>query len=514
MKKLIVIGAAFLMVIGVSPIVKRAWAASCPAGAVCIQFPTYWSTFTYIVTGGNTLRGDYTRWFDNWREMPELGIDCTGATDSATAFQAAIDGMPNDGVLMAPIGCQIKLGTTITIQDRVGIQIASTARAYNCTSSAPQIIWTGGAGPVFNFNRVDHPNVQGFTFTTTNSAATLGTVINIDGDRAMGSATPTWAQVKWNSFCLGSTNTNFRAIAISATSNSNNENYNIEENTISCSSTNATLRSVAGVINSGSPTLVATGAAFVAGDVGKTLLVSYSTGSLSTIIDAVTNSTTVTMHDNAVASKTGASVHVGTSIGTGIYQSGSNAFHTRIAGNNISNCNKGVHIANGSFDIRHIGGFNNDTALYLEKSNGQVNYFDSENDVRAIYLGDSAPFIVATMRLTVANSRADGWIYIPSNVSLTFMASHFEATPTTNWVLFGFGGATGPVTSIGNSYLNAATFTQVNICGGGNVAYINDDYGAAGVKNGYCGSNGLPTSASGLPSGQIWKNSNVLTVVP
>ncbi len=544
------------------------------------------TSFNYLITSGSTARKDPARWQDNVYEMPDMGIDCTGVSDSSTAFQTAINTIPDDSVLMAPIGCQIKLTTTILIQDRIGIQIMSSARAMNCNTSAPRFIWAGGAGPVLNFNRVDHPTVQGFLFTTSTAAATLTGFINLDGDVSSGVRTPTLARIAYNSFCIGTMNPNFKAISISATSNNNNENYTIEENTISCSNGNfaAVRRSVDGNINSGSPTLTSATAAFVAptatfvgsisgttltvtsvsagtlsvymyftgtgvtgatqivalgsgsggtgtytvnnsqtvgsetlkggGDAGRRLRVSYAAGILDTYVATVTNSTTVTMGANAAATKTAASVHIGESIGTGIYQSGSNAFHTRINGNSVSLCAKGININNGSFSIVHIGGTFNDTMLYLSSANGHVDYYDGEQDLQALYLASGVPFSMNTVRLTVGNALANGFLYVLSNAAFTLQGAHYEADPPTDSVLIGFGAAVGYVTSIGNSFLNHATFSQVNVCGGGMVAFINDDYGAAGVKNGYCGQNGLPTSASGLPSGQIWKNSNVLTVVP
>src|SRR4051812_17743261 len=87
------------------------------------------TSYSYKVTGGVTARTDPARWVDNYMMAGDAGIDCTGATDVGTAFQTAIDAMPEHGTIKFPVGCIMKLGTgkttgqcALTITDRVGVQ--------------------------------------------------------------------------------------------------------------------------------------------------------------------------------------------------------------------------------------------------------------------------------------------------------------------------------------------------------------------------------------------------------
>src|SRR5882757_7566169 len=125
MKKFIAVCLVALFGVSALPVIKRAWAASCPAGAVCLSFATFWTTFTYIVTGGTTARGDYNRWIDDWTQVPEAGIDCTGVADSTTSFQTLVNiAAWNKSLhIRIPLGCKISLTSTITATDTSGLII-------------------------------------------------------------------------------------------------------------------------------------------------------------------------------------------------------------------------------------------------------------------------------------------------------------------------------------------------------------------------------------------------------
>lgn len=485
--------------------------AACPVGSTCESFT---GQYNYTVNGGVTARQDYNRWIDNWRSLADAGIDCTGAVDATTALQAAINAAPDHSTLIAPVGCIIKISSTILIQGRVDLNLMTLQHPLNISSGAntpPQFNWVGaGAGPWINIIDSTAINIQGFFFNTT-AINTFNSVINIDGDGSVGHQTPTLNMVQYNSFNMGNqTNASLKVISVSATSNSNNENYNISNNDIRCGSSKSTLRAVDGVINSASTTLTSATATFVVGDVGKRVRVSYATGILDTTIASRTNATTVVLTAAAASSQTGATVHIGAGNGTAIYQTGSNAFHTRYHGNRIDSCAVAYDMANGSFDITHYGGGFNDIGVKLTNANGNLDYYDAEHDLQAI--AGIGGISVRWMRGVTDNALANGWMVSTGVGNFTLLGFKGpESAPPANFVLFALGGAAS-FTSIENIY--TTTFAQTNFCSAGYMAFINDSFPTITTKSGYCGSNGLPTSASGLPSGAIWRNSNVLTVVP
>ena len=73
----------------------------------------------YLITGGTVSRNDAARWIDNWTEAPEIGVDCTGATDSTTAIQNWVNANPS-GHLRFPLGCNFFTTSTITVSSGTG----------------------------------------------------------------------------------------------------------------------------------------------------------------------------------------------------------------------------------------------------------------------------------------------------------------------------------------------------------------------------------------------------------
>jgi hypothetical protein len=422
--------------------------------------------------------------------------------------------MPDHSSIMIPTGCVLSIKTTILIQGRVDLNFMSMQHPLNISdgnASPPKITWKGGAGPVINIIDSTAINIQGLWFNTT-TVNTLTRVINIDGDGSIGHQTPTLNVVQYNSFDFGNqSNNKLRIISISATSNNNNENYQISNNDIRCSGTNGTLRATDGVIKNSSTTLTSATAAFVPGDVGKRVRVSYANGILDTTIAERTNGTTVVLAARAVSSQTGATVHIGEAYGTGIYQAGSNAFHTRLDSNRLGPCSIGYDLTNGTWSMTHYGGGGNDVGISAGNSAGTIENFDAEHDMQGIVGG--AVISIHRMRGVIDNSVANGWISISGPAMYTIEGFSPESTPPANWTLYNSGGV-AKLVSINNRYSPALTFAQVNLCGYANVAFINDTFKSNGTLSGFCGISGLPTSSSGLPSGAIYKNSNVLTVVP
>ena len=491
-------------------------------------------------------------------------VDCSGVGDSTSALQTAINSMPDHSAMVVPLGCIISLSNTISITGRVDIQFLSNQHPLNCSAGtgnkAPQIIWIGSNnGPIFNIIDSTAVNIQGFFFKTSTSNV-LNSVINIDGDGSVGHQTPTENMVQYNSFCYANqSNASLKIISISATSNSNNEKYVVANNDMNCSSTSGVLRAADGVTN-GTTTATSATATFVAGDVGKRIRISYAAsnhnaGLIDSTVASVTNSTTavlsaaswsgattysfgqlVTGSDTnlyvsetqnnlnnnpvggpanqwlAMPSVTGATVHIGQSFGIGIYQAGGNSFHEWYFKDSVEECAIGFDLTNGSWSIVHYGGGVNDLGVNTGNSNGMIDYYDAENDMTAL-LVTGGPIIVREMRGTFANSMANGWIYVPAVATLTMMGFHSEASaPPANWVLYGFPTSVSQIVSINNRYDTTLTYAQTNLCGGVHVAFTNDTFKTDGTQSGYCGTNGLPTSASGLSTGMMWLNSGVLTV--
>src|SRR4051812_36904616 len=76
-------------------------------------------------------------------DVRQFGVDCSGATDSSTAMQAAIDGVPNGATLYLPImapACKPKIGTTLLESDRVGLSIVSDSRNPNGEGNTPGFV--------------------------------------------------------------------------------------------------------------------------------------------------------------------------------------------------------------------------------------------------------------------------------------------------------------------------------------------------------------------------------------
>jgi hypothetical protein len=228
-----------------APLVKRAWAAACPAGSTCIAFSTFWSTFTYTITGGTTARSDLKRWGDNGLNVVDAGIDCTGTSDNATAFQAAINAAPDGETFWFPIGCQMKLGSTITINSRSNLTFtsASPGGQGDCNGSVPKIIWTGvSGGIVWDFEYANAPTITNLFFKSTGSVGP-DTFLNFDRNGA-GTGTGTHATIAHDCFDNSTTpSANFNAIYIAPTTNSNEENNIVEDVHIGCSNSQAKLRS-------------------------------------------------------------------------------------------------------------------------------------------------------------------------------------------------------------------------------------------------------------------------------
>ena len=460
----------------------------------------------------------------NWTEMTDVGIDCTGATDATSTLQAVISAMPDYTMLKAPAGAVIKLSSTITLLSQRGISIVSDQRCED--NNGPTFQWSGaGTGPMFYFESCDTPTVRGFLFN--DPTGNLNTFLKFDKTGLSG-VTGTLGLVEFCSFNVpaSSTNASYRGISISETEVSNQENYRIQYCNFNGSNSKITQqRSVIGVTN-GTTTLTAADGAFVAGDVGKRLLVSWATGSVTTTVASVTNGTTIVM-GATVTAQTNATIHIGQGYGTGIYvgQSANSKDHI-FRRNRIGFHAIGIEIHGGSFTVDYIAGGYNDCMIQIDgiTEPSRIISYQSEFDVRCFLqtgavngARDSLLFI--DTRGTNAHQRADGWIYFFGLGNATVMGFDQQNTPSiqSNAVLFGWDGSNQtPITSIG-CYYNM-TWASVNLIGAIGGCSINDVFsttnGPTGVVYGGVVMFGtsLPTSSTGLITGQLWNNSGVLNV--
>jgi len=447
------------------PIIRRAWAASCPAGSVCLQFPTVWSTFTYIVMGGKKARGDYTRWIDNWMEAPEAGIACSGGADSAPALQAAVNTMPNGGQLEFPIGCQVFLSTTITIKDRFNITIKSQQTPSNQHYESPRFLMTGASGrAMFDFEQSVGPRIEGFSFTTS-GATRPSAFLKFDGNPD-GRSYGTGGIIRNNNFNLQSPDNTHVAVAISPTAVSNHENYLIENNDFHCSNSFGAKRSAAGSITSGSPNLSASGSHFVAGDTGKRLRVSYQGGILDTRISSVTDGNNVVMAANAASTQTGATVHVDQAFGTGVLIGDSSNAKQEIFRRNIfTQCARGIDMEGGSFFVDGQTGSYNDVMFYVKNAvdPSSIHAYSSEHDMRLFEAvqGQAQRVRITDSRLVTDNAEADGFFYLATGTQLLISTSGAVSGLPTNAFLFGYASGRPSILSTLNDY-GPLTWTQVN----------------------------------------------------
>ena len=366
------------------------------------------------------------------------GIDCSGSTDSASGLQNAINAIPDNSTIFFPTNCSLRIGSTVTITDRVGLLFTSGLRQQN-GASAPSFVW-GGAnnGVMFDFEHSDHPTVAGFLFNTdTTGGRTVGNYLKFDGTTG-GTHIGTAAEVAWNNFLSPSqSNASFVAVNISPTATTNHENYWVHDNTVTCDAgQQSTLRAVDGVVTSGSTTVTSATAGFSSGpDAGKRVRLSYpgaQGGFLwDTTISSVTNSTTIVLAAAPawVAGYIGSSplanvqINVGTNYGVGVRQGANqNAKHTRIWENQVTGCDIQVSVNGGSVDVRHLGGGFGGTGLLVQGNTTDaisIEQVENEGNLRDLDLrGGVAPFTVIGQRIANANQLADGFLKLGGNVTL------------------------------------------------------------------------------------------------
>ena len=243
-------------------------------------------TGSYTITGGTTSRSDVARWVDAGISATDVGVDCTGSTDSTTAIQNFYTSNAN-GILKFPQNCVALVSSTITINSGAGTGLIGPLDAGNGAGNAPQILWNGNSTTgMFSFNSTDHPIVQGISFGV-NGANTTGYpcptyFLQFDGNA--GPHTGTAARVRNNAFSGGfCRQANLIAVSISPTSLTNQENYIVDNNTVNCGKggTGAGVIATNGVTN-GTTTVTSASAPFFAGMAANTITAgSYSGGNMN-----------------------------------------------------------------------------------------------------------------------------------------------------------------------------------------------------------------------------------------
>ena len=405
----------------------------------------------------------------------QMGVDCTGATDSASALQTAINTVPNGGTLLFPQGCIILLGSTVSITDRDNFQMAASNPLFNNgdANTVPQFVWNGTGGIMFDIEHSDHPSIIGFSFIV-NPGKSIGTFLNFDGAPPPGSHIGTAGIVNYDSFSLSASPTNPTPVAVSiaATTGSNHENYRITNNNFYCGApSTATQISTSGVLTLGSPNLsVSSGTPFSSGQVGSPIWIAYplssatpfasGNGLVFTTIKTFTDSSHVVLNANAADNVTGAQIKIGQAYGTGIYLGpGGNDLAERFLDDIFFGCHRGIDAEGGSFQSTHFGGGYGDWAIYVSggAENDEVDFYEGENDQRAIEFTNAPMATITNTRMTNVNQLADGFLKMAGNVNIISSISAFGAPPA-GGVLIGNENTVGTrITSIGNEFNLTAT---------------------------------------------------------
>ena len=267
----------------------------------------------------------YTDFITNSYYAEHMGIDCTGATDASSALQSVLNALPNNATLEFPFTATVKLGTTITIADRIGIRLISRVRQQS-SSQSPQFLWTASSGIMFDFQHCDHPEIVGLRFANDGIAGNCDTFLNFDGDPA--SQIGTNGHVDRCTFdARGMQNTNkMGMVSISRTATNNHENYTIENCGFYGASV-ATARAHDAVTTANSPNVSSAGGDFASGDVGKRIRLSYGGtginggGFVDTTILSVTNPQNIVLNTNMPAgtgTQSHVTIHTGQAYGVGI----------------------------------------------------------------------------------------------------------------------------------------------------------------------------------------------------
>jgi hypothetical protein len=416
------------------------------------------------------------------------GVDCTGTVDSTAVLQAAVNAMPDTGTIYFPIGCKVKLGTGIssgqcgiTITSRVGVQFRSDVLIGNFGGGlTPTFYWYGNGGTVFCVNSTDHPRFIGLGFQVA-GGGNMDSCITFDGNPSGHIGTN--GMVDYVVCNNGSNvNPNFVGISISPTATSNHENYEISHLYLGCSGPEAVVRARDGVTISGSPNISSVGAAFVSGDVGQPINVSYPGGNVQTTVASVIDAQHAVLASPIPASVTQATIITGQSYGIGLRNGANqNAIQQTFRRITYNRCRIGIDLVGGNAEIDHVNGGQSDIGIQIGgfvAEQVSINWYESENDLRGI---DSAgPLLMVTnSRLSNGNQYGDGFFSFGGRVNVQNSFSNFHAPAGS--VLVGAKSGTATLTGISNAW-RQPTWAQLGygLFLSPSATWINDDVAGAG----------------------------------
>jgi hypothetical protein len=468
-------------------------------------------TAPYMVNGGTVNRSDQARWVDNFVEAPEIGVDCSGVTDSTTVIQNYVNANTRSGHIRFPSACQILTSGTILLSNTINFTFDSDFSPGGGGGPVPRWLWAGGnggtacgnnTGPckfILDFEHSDHPRVEKIAFE--NDSLNTGWVgdagcsdgfIKFDGDPDffIGTAGHVLTSTFNNSTC---NNPNFIAISISPTAANNHENYYIFDTTITCGAHAPVFASRVGVTN-GTTTVTAANAPFSAGNVNRRIRITHSGGEFDSTIAAFVSATQVTLAGAVPWSDTNQMIHIQGGDGIGIRNGASqNAIQQVIYKYNYSQCEVGYLQQGGNASVTQAQGGQSDYGQFIggfTAQNTQIDYPAAESNFIDQFFQSSnvAPSSLSHARWSNGFPSAVGFVIIGAAVSVSDGEQDFDV-PTANANFFS-PSYTFKINSIGtvaggSAYTNG-TYTNVPLLvsqgfGGAGPSGVGGDIGIKGT---------------------------------
>lgn len=164
------------------------------------------------------------------------GVDCTGTSDSTTAFAAWLASVPNASRI--DIGsCRIRTGP-IDLHGRYGLHFVGTEDNSGCTSTtAGGFYWNGqsGGGTLFLVDRSEDIYFENLSFDSLVTSNGPGVMLDMDEISRSGSGIT--SNIKGDRLCIStneSAHTGFVGIRVANTSTSNVEDIHFTNTLIGC----------------------------------------------------------------------------------------------------------------------------------------------------------------------------------------------------------------------------------------------------------------------------------------
>lgn len=180
---------------------------------------------TVSFAGNKSISAYYPQWY------PIVG---DGVTDDTAALRAFITAVPDGGVIFCSTTLSFLLSSTIAQSARKSISLVSGVDARNDSAFAPQFIWNGTGGVMFDFDICQDIRIEGFRFFVA-SGKSVDKFINIDG--TAGSQISSLCSVKYNTFnAANQSNASAKLVCISESASTNNENMDVSCNSLFVSS--------------------------------------------------------------------------------------------------------------------------------------------------------------------------------------------------------------------------------------------------------------------------------------